>query len=64
MIFFLKKNRRMGILRAEIFLSLLAGKLTNFPTDVIKKQKLKNGRMRVRSTRIFSKFFGGKIENF
>ena len=57
-----EKKRRMRILGARIFLSLLAGKFNHFQTDVTEKQSLKNLSMRVANTRIFSKFFGGKIK--
>ena len=52
----------MRILGARIFLSLLAGKFNHFQTDVTEKQSLNNLSMRVANTRIFSKFFGGKIK--
>ena len=55
-----EKKRRMRILGARIFLSLLAGKFNHFQTDVTEKQSLNNLSMRVANTR--KKFFGGKIK--
>ena len=52
----------MRILGARIFPSLLAGKFNHFQTGVTEKQSLNNLSMRIANTRIFSKFFGGKIK--
>ena len=57
-----KKTAHAYFGRPYFFLSLLAGKFNHFQTDVTEKQSLNNLSMRVANTRIFSKFFGGKIK--
>ena len=61
-----KKNRRMRILGACIFLSFLAGKLRHFNrmllTALPKKRKKSLAHAYFKHP-VFSKFFGGKIKN-
>ena len=42
----------------------MEGKLNNFQPDVVEKQLLNKVEHACLSTRIFSKFFGGKIKIF
>ena len=57
-----EKNGACVFWAPVFFLSLLAGKFNHFQTGVTEKQSLNNLSMRIANTRIFSKFFGGKIK--
>ena len=53
----------MRILGTVFFLSFLAGKLKTFDRILLAENK-KSWRMRIFKRPYFSKFFGGKLENF